>query len=232
MEERQQKILKAIIKEYKKTAQPVSSHSLFIRYSISASSATIRAEMADLTEQGYLVQPHISAGRLPTDKAYRFFISEWLERPPQNERDQAGLKNKVCSSMRSAKRNPPVEFRKAAELAALLSHSLSLGRRGDIFFETGLSWLLREPEFREQDQILNLVDSFGGMRRILIHSGIDAVQVLVGQDDLGEKLKDCSLVAKLFLSRDGERLGLGILGPKRMDYAKNVSIINYLSEIL
>lgn len=232
MEERQQKILKAVIEEYKETAWPVSSRALSIRYSLRLSSATIRTEMADLTEQGYLVQPYVSAGRLPTDRAYRFFISKWLEESPLNRRNQAGLRKKVNSSMRLAKKNSPIEFRRAAELAALLSHSLSLVRRGDMFFETGLSWLLREPEFKEQDQILNLVDSFAGMRRILIHSGTGEVRVLVGQDDLGEKLKDCSLVAKLFLSRDGERLGLGILGPKRMNYAKNVSIINYLSEIL
>ena len=73
---RQQKILIAIIEEYVKTADPVGSEELARLYNLSISSATIRNIMAELEREGYLYQPHTSAGRVPTDKGYRFFVNQ------------------------------------------------------------------------------------------------------------------------------------------------------------
>lgn len=76
MNTRQQQILEAIIREYVDTTQPVSSGILNKKYNFNASPATIRAEMKKLEETGYLCQPHTSAGRIPTEKGYRFFIGQ------------------------------------------------------------------------------------------------------------------------------------------------------------
>ncbi len=77
--DRQADILNEIIKEYIKLASPVSSHSLEKKKGLNISSATIRNEMQKLTDEGYLCQPHTSAGRLPTDKGYRFFVDQLFE---------------------------------------------------------------------------------------------------------------------------------------------------------
>ncbi|GAB6100243.1 heat-inducible transcriptional repressor HrcA [Halanaerocella petrolearia] len=77
--ERKKKILKAIIKEYITTAEPVGSRKLTRRYNFDVSSATIRNEMADLEEVGYLEQPHRSAGRIPSDKGYRFYVDTLMD---------------------------------------------------------------------------------------------------------------------------------------------------------
>lgn len=74
MTNRQQKILEAIVKEYVKNSKPVSSKILFQKYNLGLSSATIRNEMKELEKAGYLSKPHTSAGRIPTEKAYRLFI--------------------------------------------------------------------------------------------------------------------------------------------------------------
>src|SRR3989344_7217978 len=79
MTERQRQILEAIIREYVKTAEPVSSGWLVEQCGLDCSSATLRAEMNALEEAGYLQQPHTSAGRIPTDRAYRLFVSALLE---------------------------------------------------------------------------------------------------------------------------------------------------------
>ncbi|NOY97775.1 MAG: heat-inducible transcription repressor HrcA [Chloroflexi bacterium] len=76
--ERQKKILMLVVREYIETAQPVGSKSLVKRYHLEVSSATVRNEMAALTEMGYLRQPHTSAGRTPSEEGYRYFVSQLM----------------------------------------------------------------------------------------------------------------------------------------------------------
>ena len=74
MEDRKAAILSAVVEEYIQTAQPVGSERVAASHAVEVSSATIRSELANLEDQGYLMQPHTSAGRIPTEKAYRFFV--------------------------------------------------------------------------------------------------------------------------------------------------------------
>ena len=79
LDERKVKILKAVIKNYLETGEPVGSRTISKFTDMKLSSATIRNEMADLEELGYIVQPHTSAGRIPTDKGYRFYVDNILK---------------------------------------------------------------------------------------------------------------------------------------------------------
>jgi len=79
MNPRQEKILSAVIEEYTQTAIPVGSSILAQKYKFKVSPATIRNDMTALEEDGYLYQPHISAGRIPTDKGYRYFVEEVMK---------------------------------------------------------------------------------------------------------------------------------------------------------
>src|SRR3954454_22029608 len=80
LDERKTAILRAVVQEYITTAQPVGSTHIATAPGVGVSSATVRNEMAVLEQEGYLVQPHTSAGRIPTDKGYRFFVDH-LSRP-------------------------------------------------------------------------------------------------------------------------------------------------------
>jgi len=79
MDERKTKILQAIIRNYLETGEPVGSRTISKYTDLNLSSATIRNEMADLEEMGYIVQPHTSAGRIPSDKGYRFYVDTMME---------------------------------------------------------------------------------------------------------------------------------------------------------
>ncbi|NLK75733.1 MAG: heat-inducible transcription repressor HrcA [Clostridiales bacterium] len=79
LDERKVKILKAIIQNYLETGEPVGSRTISKYTDINLSSATIRNEMADLEEMGYIIQPHTSAGRIPSDKGYRFYVDMLME---------------------------------------------------------------------------------------------------------------------------------------------------------
>ena len=81
--ERKQKILPAFFENFKKTGEPVGSKTLIDETDLKVSSATVRNDMADLTQKGYLVQPHTSAGRIPSDKGYRFYVDLLMENKEQ-----------------------------------------------------------------------------------------------------------------------------------------------------
>ena len=76
LDDRKKRILRAIIDDYIETAEPIGSRSIARKHEIGLSSATIRNEMADLEELGYITQPHTSAGRVPSDKGYRFYVDQ------------------------------------------------------------------------------------------------------------------------------------------------------------
>lgn len=80
LDERKIKILDAIIRTYLETGEPVGSRTISKYTDLNLSSATIRNEMSDLEELGYIVQPHTSAGRIPSDKGYRFYVDHLLLR--------------------------------------------------------------------------------------------------------------------------------------------------------
>ncbi len=89
LDERKMKILQAIIRNYLETGEPVGSRTISKYTDLNQSSATIRNEMADLEELGYIVQPHTSAGRIPSDKGYRLYVDQMME---EKEREVEELK--------------------------------------------------------------------------------------------------------------------------------------------
>ncbi len=91
LNERKQKILEAIIRNYMETGEPVGSRTVSKYTDLNLSSATIRNEMSDLEEMGYILQPHTSAGRIPSDKAYRLYVDTILERKDQEVSDMKEL---------------------------------------------------------------------------------------------------------------------------------------------
>src|SRR5215468_1146225 len=97
LDQRSRDVLIAVIAEYVQTAEPVGSRAVARRHMRGLSAATIRNVMADLEEMGYLSQPHTSAGRVPTDQAYRFYVDH-LERVPWN--------GAVSAAEREARRDP------------------------------------------------------------------------------------------------------------------------------
>jgi len=109
LDTRKQQILKAVVNDYVDTAEPVGSHMLAGRYAFGVRSATIRNEMAELAELGYLHQPHTSAGRIPSDLGYRFYVDRLMDMAllPADETSQA---KRALSSRR-------------AEIELLLEHT-------------------------------------------------------------------------------------------------------------
>ena len=110
--ERRQKLLQFIIDEYVSTAQPVGSNALVEKYALPVSSATIRNEMAHLEDEGYIAQPHTSAGRVPTDHGYRYYVEALM----REEQVPAELQQTIRHQFHQAAR----ELEEWARLAAAI----------------------------------------------------------------------------------------------------------------
>ncbi|MDD6880989.1 MAG: heat-inducible transcriptional repressor HrcA [Firmicutes bacterium] len=108
--ERKLKILQAIISDYVKTAEPVGSRTISKRYDLGISPATIRNEMADLEEMGYLTHPHTSAGRVPSDMAYRLYVNALMEKKELSKEEKNIIAQRLNSNVH--------EFEKTIEHAA------------------------------------------------------------------------------------------------------------------
>ena len=99
LNERKMKILKAIVKDYIETAEAVGSRTISKKYNLGVSAATIRNEMADLEELGYLVQPYTSAGRVPTEKGYKLYVNSLMNTTELSDYDKEIIQKCVDSNM-------------------------------------------------------------------------------------------------------------------------------------
>src|SRR5438046_8925279 len=109
LDERKQQILKAVVSDYTVTGVPVGSQVLAAKYFIAPSSATIRNELADLVGTGYLQQPHTSAGRVPTDRGYPYFLDYVTDHEPASHtvrRTQRQHAEAAASSIDGTLRKP------------------------------------------------------------------------------------------------------------------------------
>ena len=110
LSERKLKILQAIISDYVKTAEPVGSRTISKKYDLGVSPATVRNEMADLEEMGYLTHPHTSAGRVPSDAAYRLYVNALMEKKELTREEKNVIAERLHSNVN--------EFEKTIEHAA------------------------------------------------------------------------------------------------------------------
>jgi heat-inducible transcriptional repressor len=229
--ERQKSILERVIEEYTKSAHPVSSQLIEEKYDFGVCPATIRNEMQKLTDSGFLHQPHTSAGRLPTDKGYRFFVDNLLKKEIADLED-------VFEIEEILKEEKEDIFRFASHLSrALAAASSSLAAihlfETDFFWKEGWEEILREPEFKEKDFISEFTDflkSFeDDVKKVNVNS---EVKVYIGKENPFGKTKSFSIISAKCYFPDREEGTISLIGPKRMAYERNISLINSITKIL
>jgi|AntAceMinimDraft_16_1070373.scaffolds.fasta_scaffold37353_3 transcriptional regulator of heat shock response len=232
--ERQQKILECVVKEYTQTANPVGSASILKRYGFSISPATIRMEMAGLEKMGYLYQPHTSAGRIPTDKGYRYFVNSLMNNQELTKRDQSLLQEEL---LKLRARNVKLT-RITAKLLAVLSQNLAISGivKEKEYFQSGIRGLLSQLEFTNVDEIYKTVEMLDyldqNIEQLIKKLGKGEVKILIGKENPLIKNKECSVVVSRCRLPYGEDGILAIMGPKRMRYARNVSLLKYVVKLL
>lgn len=217
--ERQKKLLSVIIQEHIQTAEPIGSASIVRLPDFKVSSATVRNEMLELEQAGYLYQPHTSAGRIPTEKAWRLYLDQPL---PQTvvakpvERQLVQALKRGDTTERSIKEL-------AKELAEVSKQTVIFSFAPNDNFYTGIANLLRQPEFSDPAVVYQISDLIDHLDAVIgdLHKKIDTdIKTLIGKDNpFGNR---CGFIATR--SKYGV---LGMLGPLRQEYQLNRALLSY-----
>jgi transcriptional regulator of heat shock response len=231
--ERQTKILKAIVEEYIETAEAVGSETLEKKYSLSVSPATIRNEMTRLVEEGYLRQPHTSAGRVPTPAGFKFYINQLMEEKKPSVTEEVAAKEAIWDHRHEFGRL----LREATRALASQTQSLAVAatQSGDVF-SAGYAHILDMPEFYDIDvtkSVLSLLDEFKRLEALFEKSyGEEPIHILLGEDLGQEFLEPCGMVFTNFEAGPKRSGSIGIIGPYRLNYPSVIPTIRYFGELI
>ncbi len=231
MTERQAAILVAIIEQYAEVAVPVGSVTLAKLFGVS--SATIRSEMARLEELDMIHQPHTSAGRVPTDKGYRFYVNRLTETEhnevPRIDRSARAIEARVQTHVDRADR----AIRSAVDSLVELTYNMGLATIGDELYLSGMSNLFSHPEFAggvHAQEVARLIDNLEPwLREAAPHQPLN---VYIGSENPIGKSSGACLIISRFRSPYSNASYIGVLGPTRQDYAKTMRLVRHAGTML
>ena len=200
--------------------------------------------MFDLEQAGYLSQFHTSGGRVPTDKTYRYFVNSLLEGEANLDLG-AEYKNKIKRAIGGAPSDPREINKIVARVLSNLSENLVITgiSQDEDFFKKGLAGLFEHPEFREAGKVFQLASFFEEFEEMFkfiereffntlgMPRGVP-VQILIGGENPFKQIQHETIMCAKY-GLPGDYIGsLTLVGPTRMDYEKNISLIKYITEEL
>lgn len=331
LDERKKKVLQAIVEEYINTAEPVSSGSITKGHGLDYSSATIRNDMAQLENIGFLDKPHTSAGRVPSAEGYRYYVNELLKEDNLTLEEIKYIQNKLKIKVNEIEDLTKVATTTLSEITHYTTVAVgpkadkqiieeikfvSLGQRmlmvvivtdtglvketiikfdeditesqvdtlnnlfntrlrgkplskidkpmaeyifSEVHYSIGImnaiinqiNKIIEEennniflegakrsfdlPEFKSMKvakNFINLLDAKDEMLEIFNSGEAEDINVFIGDDDENSNLKDFSIITFKHTIGDKDLGTIGIIGPKRMDYAKVISVMKYISKKL
>jgi len=219
------KILKLVIEEYISSAIPVGSNYLVSKKKLNCCPATVRNAMMELEQDGYLFQPHISAGRVPTPKAYQ----EYVNSLDLSQKLSSNLDKKLDSTLKNLKVDDLEQKSKnlAKMVAEITNGAVLLAFSKHNYYITGFSNILSQPEFVGMGRLQNLSLALDNLESILekVFDEIKDTEVFVGPDNIFSEY--LSAITSPF-----SKGIIGILGPTRMNYKRNLGLINYFKKVI
>ena len=234
MTERQIQILAAIIEQHAEIAAPIGSVMLAKLFDVS--SATIRSEMARLEEMGFITQPHTSAGRIPTDAGYRFYVNmitegfECNKLPGEFDRSARAIEARVNTQKDRADR----AIRSAVDSLVDLTHNLGLATIGDELYMNGIGNLFSQPEFIREgghvQAVARLLDNLEPWLREAAPN--EPLNVFIGAENPIGRNSGVSLIISRFRSPYSDRSYIGVLGSTRQSYAKVMRLVRHAGAML
>jgi len=231
---RQTQIVKAIVEEYISSAEPVSSEQLEKKYTLRVSPATIRNEMAILTREGFLKQPHTSAGRVPTPTAIRFFIDHLMQEKNLSLADEVSSKEQIWDARNDFDRL----LRQTSLALASKTKALSVVAtdKGDIYY-AGTANILDMPEFFDIDVTRTLLSLLDEQRRLIQlfferSYGEDPIHIIFGADLGWSFFEPVGMAFTHFDAGIHGRGSLAVIGPCRLNFPYIVPTLRYFSSMI
>ncbi len=224
MKERNRRILERSVEEFIRTGRPVSSDWLYGRYDFGIKPAAIRMILNDLTSEGWLVQPHVSGGRVPSDRAYAFFASRILGDAAADgfasDKERAG---DLADDLLNGERELFVSLlsRQMKSLGALY-----VAEKEEIF-KKGLDELIKSVDFSGRGDLCEIISDFenisGRMKKLAerLMDDFQTPRVFIGKNFLTHSAQLAVIVDACVVG--GERNVIAVVGSKKMDYKKNIN---------
>jgi len=226
MNDRQKELFKNIVLEHIDSAKAVGSEFLAEKYDLGVSSATVRNDMTELESAGLIYQPHTSAGRVPTERGYNYFIKNYLDVDSKvSEKDKNFIRKAKELGIKSADKQETKNVAKALSELSDAAVVYCLGRHNTYY--TGLSNLLTQPEFADFNLIHNIAGVVDNIDEVVdsIFDSIGEMEIKIGKEN-----NFSPMCASIFTKQDNKILGL--IGPMRMNYERNLGLINFAKELL
>jgi transcriptional regulator of heat shock response len=229
LDTRKNQLFLALVREHITSGTPVGSKALVEHARLDKSPATIRNEMAELEDSGLITQPHTSAGRIPTEKGWKYYIENFLKAELPSARHQEALEK----IMKQCKDDYAHAVKTVAKtLAEFSKNACIVGFSKDDVYYTGLSNLFSEPEFENVDLIQHMSHVIDHLDEVMndIFSNVESgTHVLVGRDNpFGT---ECGVVLNKYKRGSTEHI-IGILGPSRMAYNENYGLMQFTHTLL
>ena len=255
--QRNDRVLDLIIKSYIESAEPVGSRTISRRSELGLSPASIRNVMADLEEQGLLKQPHTSAGRVPTDQGYRYWVDSLMEPEQLSPQEQdlirqelakvrtiEAMAERICKLISELTGNAVVVYLKSLKRVSFVNQLLEelaraqkladfLEEEPELFID-GTSLVFEQPEFQDiakMRALLRMFDEKISFLEALLHEpDTEHVHVRIGHENSISSLGEVSLVTKDCHMGRSAIGGVAVVGPTRMRYPKVVSVVDYVAD--
>ena len=229
MNDRQKQVLKVIVEEFVKTHEPVGSTHVVEMLPFEISSATVRNDMAELTEAGYITQPHTAAGRIPTEAGYR----EYIQTTMVEQRELSAHQQEVLSAHFKKLKTLQEKFREAAKMLSELSGSVGLlVDEGDQVYMSGLANLPKLPEFRDEqfgEEFMSLLeDPADQMKKMAGKNTVQGSRVLLGSDN---PVNGKASIVIRRIGPNGKKI-ISVVGPVRMHYGKTLPAVEFIARLL
>jgi len=229
---REAAVLEIIVRTYTESAEPVGSR--FVARKLGLSSATIRNVMSDLEEEGFLMHPHTSAGRIPTDKGYRFYVNSLMHKRSLNDNIIHMVEEQYHQKIRSLED----VLEKTSHLMSSLTSYVGVTLMPDIekVYLDGASHLIEQPEFHDIKKLHTLFrcleDKVAILRLLCDEAEDDSLTIHIGKENKSQYLSECSIVTRGYKVKGKKSGKLGVIGPKRMVYEKVVPMVELLADTL
>lgn len=226
MNNRSEKILNLVIENYIANAEPVGSKFLVSAADLDLSEATVRNELRALEEEGYLTHPHTSAGRIPTEKGYKYYIKNLNSTKNQIPKNDS----KVLVDSLDKANNHNLDIKSLAKTMVELSNeTVIIAFSPENIYYTGLANLFNKPEFDEMSEIADVFEVLDNcedsLESFFAKVESDPKYFFGDEHPFGEMISVLSM-------RFGKEGLVAILGPQRMDYKYNFGLMKKLLELI
>jgi heat-inducible transcriptional repressor len=192
------------------------------------SSATVRAEMAALESLGLIMQPHISAGRVPTDTGYRAYVNSLDEKPTHDTRQEQALARQINSAGEVER-----TIKNAVESLAHVTSNLGLGTIAGNLYLSGMASLFQQPEFFGGSKAYEVARLLDSLEEWLAEAAPNApISVYIGRENPIGRASGATLIISRFESPFSSRSYIGVLGPTRQNYGPVIGLVQYTGKLL